>query len=89
MANKTISFEEFVTKFRKILREGYQRIGDSMMGGGAKNMEQYNFMLGEARAYQLMDREISDLLNPKEEKNNEQKDNNVIKFGKDGGNTEN
>jgi hypothetical protein len=51
-------------------------------------METYRYLLGQAHAYQIIDQEISNLLNPKEEKNGQEQDNtNVVRFGKDGGNT--
>lgn len=75
-----MEFETFVTKLRKTIRTSYQNIGETMMAGGATNMEKYKYLLGQAHALQLIDQEISNLLNPKEDKNDEQPDN-VIKFG--------
>ena len=68
-----------VAKLQKILQENLQRIGDSLISGGVDNMEKYNYMLGQARAYQYALQEISNLL-----KNKEQKDEqgNVIDIGK-------
>jgi hypothetical protein len=51
-----------------------------MMAGGVDNMEKYKYMLGQAHAYINILQEISNLLNPKKEDKNEQR-NNVIKFG--------
>ena len=45
-----------------------QNIGDSMIGGGGDNMEKYKYMLGQAHAYQYISQEISNLLNNKEQK---------------------
>jgi hypothetical protein len=36
-------------------------------------MEKYKYLLGQAHALQLIDQEISNLLNPKEDKKNEQR----------------
>jgi len=83
-----LTYEGFVTKLRKQIRNSYQQIGDTMVAGGVKDMEQYRYLLGQAHAYQLIDQEISNLLNPKEDKKDEQQPDNVIKFGKDG-NSEN
>jgi hypothetical protein len=83
-----LTYEGFVTKLRKQIRNSYQQIGDTMVAGGVKDMEQYRYLLGQAHAYQLIDQEISNLLNPKEDKKDEQRPDNVIKFGKDG-NSEN
>ena len=77
-----ISFEGFITKLRKQIRDSYQSIGEAMLAGGAKNMESYNYMLGQAHAYKMIDQDISNLLNPKEEKNGQQKDNVIdVDFG--------
>jgi hypothetical protein len=75
-----VDFEQFITKLRKTIRTSYQNIGETMMAGGATNMEKYKYLLGQAHALQLIDQEISNLLNPKEDKKDEQPDN-VIKFG--------
>jgi hypothetical protein len=77
MANNSMTFEAFITKFRKNLRDSYQQIGDTMIAGGVKDMDQYKYLLGQAHAYQLIDQEISNLLNPKEDKKE-----NVVDFGK-------
>ena len=71
---------EFLTKLRKTLKESYQNIGDNMISGGVDNMEKYKYLLGQAHAYQYIDQEISNLLNPKEQKNGKQGDDNVVKF---------
>jgi len=77
-----LTFEGFVTQIRKTLRNSYQQIGDTMVAGGVKDMENYKYMLGQAHAYQLIDQEISNLLNPKEDtKNDTKRPDNVIKFG--------
>ena len=68
-----------VAKLQKILRDNLQRIGDTMIGGGIDNMEKYQYMLGQARTYQYMLQEISNLLKQKEQKEDE---GNVIDLGK-------
>ena len=57
-----------VAKLQKLLRENLQRIGDAMISGGVDNMEKYQYMLGQARTYQYMLQEISNLLKAKEQK---------------------
>ena len=57
-----------VAKLQKILRDNLQRIGDTMISGGVDNFEQYQYMLGQARTYQYMLQEISNLLKQKEQK---------------------
>ena len=68
-----------VAKLQKILRDNLQRIGDSMISGGIDNMEKYQYMLGQVRAYQYMLQEISNLLRAKEQKDEQ---GNVIDIGK-------
>ena len=58
-----------VAKLQKVLRDNLQRIGDTMITGGVDNMEKYQYMLGQARTYQYVLQEISNLLNKKEQKN--------------------
>ena len=57
-----------VAKLQKILRDNLQRIGDTLIGGGVDNMEKYQYMLGQARTYQYLLQEISNLLKAKEQK---------------------
>ena len=57
-----------VAKLQKLLRENIQRLGDNMISGGVDNMEKYQYMLGQARAYQYLLQEISNLLKAKEQK---------------------
>ena len=68
-----------VGRLQKILRDNLQRIGDTMISGGIDNMEKYQYMLGQARTYQYMLQEISNLLKQKEQKEDE---GNVIDLGK-------
>ena len=57
-----------VSKLQKILSDNLQRDGDTMISGGVDNMEKYQYMLGQARTYQYMLQEISNLLKAKEQK---------------------
>jgi len=68
-----------VAKLQKILQHNLQRIGDTMISGGIDNMEKYQYMLGQARAYQYALQEISNLLKQKEQENEQ---GNVIDIGK-------
>ena len=68
-----------VAKLQKVLRENLQRIGETMISGGVDNMEKYQYMLGQARAYQYALQEISNLLKDKEQENDQ---GNVIDIGK-------
>ena len=68
-----------VSKIQKIMRENLQRVGDAMISGGVDNMEKYQYMLGQARTYQYLLQEISNLLEEKEQKDER---GNVIDIGK-------
>jgi|TARA_A100001011_G_scaffold109836_1_gene116460 hypothetical protein len=68
-----------VSKLQKILQQNLQRIGDTLITGGVDNMEKYQYMLGQARAYQYALQEISNLLKDKEQENEQ---GNVIDIGK-------
>ena len=68
-----------VAKLQKNLQNNLQRIGDAMISGGIDNMEKYQYMLGQARAYQYALQEISNLLKQKEQENEQ---GNVIDIGK-------
>ena len=57
-----------VSKMQKIIKNNLQRLGDTMITGGVDNMEKYQYMLGQARTYQYMLQEISNLLENKEQK---------------------
>ena len=68
-----------VAKLQKILQDNLQRIGDTLISGGVDNMEKYQYMLGQARTYQYMLQEISNLLKAKEQKDEQ---GNVVDIGK-------
>ena len=68
-----------VSKIQKVMRDSLQRVGDAMISGGVDNMEKYQYMLGQARTYQYLLQEISNLLEEKERKDEQ---GNVIDIGK-------
>ena len=67
-----------VQKIQRILKNSQQSISETMMSGGVANMEKYKYMLGQAHAYQLILQEISNLLEEKEQKDEQ---GTVIKLG--------
>ena len=67
-----------VAKIQKVMRENLQRVGDAMISGGVDNMEKYQYMLGQARTYQYLLQEISNLLEEKERKDEQ---GNVVNIG--------
>ena len=68
-----------VAKLQRIIQSNLQRVGDAMISGGVDNMEKYQYMLGQARTYQYLLQEISNLLKQKEQKDEQ---GNVIDLGK-------
>ena len=68
-----------VSKLQKMMRDNLQRVGDAMISGGVDNMEKYQYMLGQARTYQYLLQEISNLLEEKEQKDEQ---GNVVNIGK-------
>ena len=75
---------EVTYKLKKRIDATLQQIGDAMMTGGVDNMEKYKYLLGQAQAYQIIKQEISNLLNYKEQKNEQ---GNVIDIGDQKGNS--
>jgi len=73
-----------IDKLKKSINNALNQIQDTMMSGGVDNMEKYKYMLGQAHAYQLLLQEISNLLNYKEQKNEQ---GNVIDIGDKKGNS--
>ena len=69
-----------ISKVQRRLKENLQTIGDSLISGaGVDNMEKYKYLLGQAHAIQLTLQEISNLLEEKEQKDEQ---GNVIDIGK-------
>jgi len=67
-----------IDKIKKAISNAQLQIQETMMGGGVDNMEKYKYMLGQAHAYSIILQEISNLLNYKEQKNEQ---GNVIDIG--------
>ena len=73
-----------IDKIKKSINNALIQIQDTMMSGGVDNMEKYKYLLGQAHAYQIILQEISNLLNYKEQKNEQ---GNVIDIGDQKGNS--
>ena len=58
-----------VSRIQKLVRDNLQEVGNILISGGVDNMEKYQYMLGQARTYQLILQEISNLLEEKQQKN--------------------
>ena len=67
-----------ISKTQKSLKERLQQIGDAILAGGVDNMEKYKYLVGQAHAIQLTLQDISNLLKPKEQKNEQ---GNIIDIG--------
>ena len=72
-----------IDKVKKAIKTAQDQIEETVMGG-VDNMEKYQYLLGQARAYQIILQEISNLLNYKEQKNEQ---GNIIDIGDKKGNS--
>ena len=62
-----------VYKVQKILNELMESNAQVLLGGGVDNMEKYNYILGKIHIVDQIKQEISNLLNPKEPNNDDDK----------------
>ena len=72
-----------IEKIKKSIKTAQDQVQETVMGG-VDNMEKYQYLLGQARGYQIILQEISNLLNYKEQKNEQ---GNVIDIGDQKGNS--
>ena len=66
------------SKLQKYMKNQLSNLTTMVTSGGIDNMENYKYILGQIRTYEFLLQEISNLLNKKELKENEQ--GNVIKL---------
>jgi len=66
------------SKLQKYMKAQLSNLTTMVTSGGIDNMENYKYILGQIRTYEFLLQEISNLLNKKELKENEQ--GNVIKL---------
>ena len=57
----------YVDKIRKVIKMRHDDIVYALASGAVDNMEKYQYMLGQIRTYQYLSQEISNLLNKKEQ----------------------
>ena len=57
-----------VSKMQKLMRDNLQKVGDILISGGVDNMENYKYIIGQINAYEATLQEISNLLDNKEQK---------------------
>ena len=67
-----------IDKLKTRMKATKESITEAMSAGAVDNMEKYRYMLGQAHAYELILQEISNLLKPKEQKNEQ---GNIIDIG--------
>ena len=67
-----------ISKIQKELNQRLQDIGDALLTGGVDSMEKYRYLVGQGHAIQLTLQDISNLLKPKEQKDEQ---GNVIDIG--------
>ena len=67
-----------ISKTQKSLQQRLQDIGDALLAGGVDTMEKYRYLVGQAHGIQLTLQDISNLLKPKEQKDEQ---GNVIDIG--------
>ena len=67
-----------ISKTQRLLQDRLQQIGDTILTGGVDNMEKYKYLIGQAHAIQLTLQDISNLLKPKEQQDEQ---GNVIDIG--------
>ena len=75
-----------ISKVKKRIKATKESITEAMLAGAVDNMEKYRYMLGQEHAYELILQEISNLLKPKEQKDEQ---GNVIDIGEGKGSTKN
>ncbi|MFY8248411.1 MAG: hypothetical protein ACOVJ5_01780 [Gloeomargaritales cyanobacterium] len=66
------------SKLQKYMKAQLANLTTTITSGGVDNMADYKYILGQIRTYEFLLQEISNLLNKKELKENEQ--GNVIKL---------
>ena len=67
-----------ISKTQKSLQQRLQDIGDALLAGGVDTMEKYRYLVGQAHAIQLTLQDISNLLKPQKEQDEQ---GNVIDIG--------
>jgi len=69
---------DVASKLQRYMKAQLVNLTTMITSGGVDNMEDYKYILGQIRTYEFLLQEISNLLNKKELKENEQ--GNVIKL---------
>ena len=62
-----------IYKLQRLLDEGMDNNSQVLIGGGVDSMEKYNYILGKIHTLDQVKQELSNLLNPKEPNNDDDK----------------
>jgi hypothetical protein len=58
-----------IYKIQRSIKASLESLNDAILSGSVDNMEKYKYLLGQAHALQLMQQDISNLLQEKEPEN--------------------
>ena len=60
-----------IYKFKRTMQEQLDALVQTLANGGIDNMDEYKYIIGKIHAIDLMNQELSNLLEPKEPKNDD------------------
>ena len=69
-----------VYKLKKTMQAQLDALVQTLANGGVDSMDEYKYIIGKIHAIDLINQELSNLLEPKEQKT---KDDNIIELGKE------
>ena len=67
-----------IYKIQRSIKASIESLNDAILSGSVDNMEKYKYLLGQAHALQLMQQDISNLLQDKEQTDEQTDTTNVI-----------
>ena len=62
-----------IYKFKRTMQEQLDGLVQTLANGGIDNMDEYKYIIGKLHAIDLMNQELSNLLEPKEPNNDDDK----------------
>ena len=62
-----------IYKFKRTIEEQLDALVQTLANGGIDNMDEYKYIIGKIHAIDLMNQELSNLLEPKEPNNDDDK----------------
>ena len=74
--------EQILNRLRRAITRRVDALAISVTSGGVDTMEKYRYLVGQAHGIQLTLQDISNLLKPKEQKNDIERAENVVDFGR-------